>query len=592
MNDSEGGRWKGDVAPGEGERNALRGYAAQLKVAAARILGAFEDGVLEAVAVADPDVGRVDDLQLLTRRPEGVRVDGFQVKWSGTSKPLADAEFRRLVSDGIAGRKLLQQVWAERRGEGEPSVQRFVVHVHTNRPASTATLRGDACRGKSLTLPRFLSEVWRPAQHGAITTLVNVAEDWRQYVEQLAAEASVPVTELLATAPDLEFEFNAQLPEDAVLRGVASVQFLRDVRAFVLGLLDAVTDERKLVVLDAGVFLDLVGEEWAERFRPRSSHTFPVPADYQPIVETTEVLTAALSRFEQGYVIVTGSPGSGKSTLLTRELLGSPRLAARYYAFVPGDDTATRGEAHALLHDLLLALDHRERLRALAPPRDQLEQLRQRLRGRLEDLGREARARGSASVILIDGLDHVMRDPSPQLSLLNELLPATDVPQGVLIVVGTRSVQDLPAHLQAESRLPGRHIRMAPLGRRATLTITIGAGLAAGTGERIWELSEGHPLLVRTFTALAQGAGAHELEVLDAVPQVHGEAVRYYESVWGELQDDHNLVAVFGLVCRLRGPIDLDWLEAGGTDPGTIERLSRLRAPVSYEFRLALAVLP
>jgi len=75
---------------------------------------------------------------------------------------------------------------------------------------------------------------------------------------------------------------------------------------------------------------------------------------------------------------------------------------------------------------------------------------------------------------------------------------------------------------------------------------------------------------VRTFTALVQGAGGRELEILDTIPQVHGEAVRYYESVWGELQDDHDLVAVLGLVCRLRGPIDLDWLEAGGTDPSSV----------------------
>src|SRR5688572_10415448 len=87
--------------PGEGERRALRGYSAQLKVASARILEAFDRGVLHAIAVADPDAGRVDDVQLLTSSPSVLRVDAFQVKWSRDAEPLADAELRGLVADAI-----------------------------------------------------------------------------------------------------------------------------------------------------------------------------------------------------------------------------------------------------------------------------------------------------------------------------------------------------------------------------------------------------------------------------------------------------------------------------------------------------------
>jgi hypothetical protein len=79
---------------GEGKRRALRGYVPQLKVPAAQILTIFEQGTVEAIAVADPEAGRVDDLQLLTDAPSGVRVDDFQVKWSRDAKNLADAELR------------------------------------------------------------------------------------------------------------------------------------------------------------------------------------------------------------------------------------------------------------------------------------------------------------------------------------------------------------------------------------------------------------------------------------------------------------------------------------------------------------------
>lgn len=560
------------TAPGEGERRALIGYSGQLKVAATRILAAFDEGILEAIAVADPDAGKVDDVQLVTRTPEGLRVDGFQVKWSGQSEALADAEFRGYLADALHGRGLLAQAWSRR----DAQVKRFVVHLHTNRPISTATLRGEACKGASLTLPRFLTEVWRPAQHGAIRDIDEVPTSWRAYVLLIAGESGLTAPELLSAAADVQVEFDQRLPEEAVLSNLQNAQFLRDVRAFVLGLLDAVTDKRHLVVLDAVEFLQIVGEEWAERFRPRSSHAFPVPADYQPIETTNLALEQALSELGHGYLVVTGSPGSGKSTLLTRELSRSGRLAARYYAYIPGDDTVTRSEGQAMIHDLLLALDKREGTRKLLPPRDQLPELRERLKHRLADLGREARATGSIAVILIDGLDHVTRAPLPQRPLLDELPPPEQIPPGILIVLGTRSVEDLPAHLQGDAQLPGRHIAMAPLDRRGTLLLADAAGLDTEVAERVWGLSEGHPLLACTFIELAKTTTDRELDALKNVPQVHGQVSLYYDSVWAELEGDHELIATLGLVCRLRGPIDLGWLQDGGTPAAAIELLGRL----------------
>jgi len=565
-------------APGDGERRALRGYLPQYKISAAHILAACEQGTLVAVAVADPEAGRVDDLQVLTDGPAGPRVDAFQVKWSQDAAPLADAELRALIADAVDGRTRLSGAWTDRRdAAGAPPVRRIVVHLHTNRPLSTASLRGDAGRGRDLTLPQFLQDVWRPARNGAVQDLGDVPEPWRDYVEQLAVDARVTVPELLAAAPDIAIETGRELPEDAELEPARATQMLRDINALVLGLMAAVTDKRNLVVVETLPFLELVGEGLADRWQPRSTHHFPVPPDAQAMVDTERALATSLDELSQGYLFLTGSPGSGKSTLLTSALTGDPRLVARYYAFVPEDDTATRGEAHALLQDLLLALDRRDRLRTLAPPREQLSLLRQRLRTRLQELGAQARAAGAVAIVLIDGLDHVLRDPAPELPLLNELLPAGEVPDGVLFVVGTRNVEDLPEHLQAEARLSGRHIRMTPMSRTATLALAAHAGLPTAIAERVWQVSDGHPLLARTFTKLATGREPQDaLEALAGIPPLDGEAMRYYETVWGDLHDDQDLVVLLGLVCRLRGPIDLAWLQAGGSSPASIEHLGRL----------------
>ena len=51
-------------APAMGERNAVLGYAAQYLLAAGLIYDHLLDGRLEWIAVADPEAGRVDDVQI------------------------------------------------------------------------------------------------------------------------------------------------------------------------------------------------------------------------------------------------------------------------------------------------------------------------------------------------------------------------------------------------------------------------------------------------------------------------------------------------------------------------------------------------
>ena len=64
--------------PGEGERRAASGYRAQYLVGAQTVLEALESGDFAWVRVADPDVGRADDLQVA----KTARIDAYQVKWS------------------------------------------------------------------------------------------------------------------------------------------------------------------------------------------------------------------------------------------------------------------------------------------------------------------------------------------------------------------------------------------------------------------------------------------------------------------------------------------------------------------------------
>ena len=146
--------------PAAGERRAIRGYAAQYRFAAARILSAIRGAGLEWIRIADPDAGRVDDLQI--GRPN--RVDGYQVKWSLFPGALT---FHGVTQDVDEKPSLLRQLadgW-ERLRRANPG-NRVVVHLVSNDNASVS----DAVAGIAGTsrargsFAAFLLEAWARAQ--------------------------------------------------------------------------------------------------------------------------------------------------------------------------------------------------------------------------------------------------------------------------------------------------------------------------------------------------------------------------------------------------------------------------------------------
>src|SRR5215813_293998 len=63
--------------PAEGERRAMSGYYPQYHISASLILRSLREENLQWIRIADPQAGRVDDLQIGSQS----RIDAFQVKW-------------------------------------------------------------------------------------------------------------------------------------------------------------------------------------------------------------------------------------------------------------------------------------------------------------------------------------------------------------------------------------------------------------------------------------------------------------------------------------------------------------------------------
>jgi hypothetical protein len=570
------------IPPAEGERRAQRGLVPQYKIAAEKILGLLTSGRLHQVGIADPRAETLDDIQTVRRQGALLILDAYQVKWSKPGETLIDSEFRSLLVNLVKGRRAVAHAAQERAEQGADPVDRVVAHLYTSKSASTARLRGKGLDGENLgaegcTLHAFLEAVWQPAQRGVVQLLEQIDSRWHAYVRLLADRCGLPPEELLAMAPELRVELARELEEDELDPSDWQTRDrLKDLIDIRTKLQDLVSDrDVEWIWLSAAELVDKLGPEWSARWRPRLEHTFPTPGPYEPIAASVTALSGSLNRFDSGYIVLTGSPGSGKSTLLTRLLRADDRLAARYYAHIPSAETVSRGEASTFLHDLYLAIAGRQGQRLPAPRGEGIETLRTAFAEQLTALGRRAQDRGRTEIVLIDGLDHVSRDPRPHHPLLSELPAAEQIPDGVLLVLGTRGLGDLPLHVR-RSVSRDRHVELAPLERAAVLRLCEQAGMPE-LGEQITELSSGHPLLVRTYLQLASELPADDREgALLELPPSHGDIWDFYETIWSQLGDQPEIVDLLALISRLRGPIRRSWLAATGTPAGDLVRLDSL----------------
>jgi len=97
------------------------GYVPQYKVAAELIYNALVDGTFEWARIADPEAGRVDDIQIA--KPG--RLDAYQVKWSET---VQNVTFQNLIAEEKKGKAKAKPSLLRQLAEGWQRLNR----LHSN----------------------------------------------------------------------------------------------------------------------------------------------------------------------------------------------------------------------------------------------------------------------------------------------------------------------------------------------------------------------------------------------------------------------------------------------------------------------------
>ena len=576
---AESGEMSG--TPAEGERSAVRGYLWQYDHAAARVYEGLLEGDLDLLRLTDPEAGRVDDLVLV----RGGRAHGYQFR---SSKYPSGFTFGQLTDEPASGSGPSQSL-AAALAEGwrrlRSSWRDAEVHLVTEKYASTSVrLIADGATGGPSHFAAFLEQVLEPLRTGQLG-LAGIEAGWEPLLERLRDACRLTEDQF----PDFLRSLHIETGAGSALPHEQSWLRSQDIKSLSDALYRRVGNDSGVVELNAAGVLDLMG--WTHRVLLRRHHAFPVVLDtYAPLSAAIDELQTMTAGFSQGYIAVIGPPGCGKSTMLSQALTGSEDRIVRYYAYVPGGAPLTTSmTSEAFLHDLALMLNRRGlRFGDHLPPDGSLEQLRRSLAEGLDAAGEEFARTCRRTLIIIDGLDHVDREFRDDRGLLKDLPRPDAVPPGVLILVGSRTLDPLGAHAQAQvqERSSVVDLRDHRLTRSDVREICGRAPATAGLPQRLHDdiarRSAGYPLAVGYLINLLNGVDAESAEqVLADARAFEGDVAGDYRAIWETFRDDYEVTELLAVCARLRVGFTTAWMREWAAPQAVHVLRERLR----YLFR-------
>lgn len=554
-----------NLNPAEGERRALIGFVPQYMIAADLVYSLLLEGTFEWIKITDPDAGRVDDIQIASTG----RIDAYQVKWSETIDSIT---FNQLISDKKEKNKKIKPNLIFQLADGwskllelYPDRQIFVHLISRDVPSSSAVIPLDDLPPKDDHLQGFLRECFYN-KSWLEQGLSSVPKGWENALSKLKLASGLSQQiQFEGFIKACIFDLQYQLPSAKLNKTREEIRRIKDTEHIFRYLMKSAGGEKRIIEITKTELLDQLG--WKNRFKFYFKHEFWVDEKlYQPIVETVAEFESSIRSFSCGYLALIGTPGSGKSTTLTQSLRYKKGYRIiRYYAYVPEDLRIGRGEAINFLHDLVIALKKQGIYGQYKSQSESLEELREQLGTQLVELKERWGNDGIKTLILIDGLDHIEREQSPERTLLMDLPSPEAIPDGTIIILGSQKLNliGLSSRIQVHLEESGRTINMRPLQPQSIINIIdsvdFSIKLSYPQKEQIIQLSNGHPLALSYLLKKLQTINNFDQinVILNSANPYQGHIEQDYVIYWRTLEDDMEIKNLLALISRLRGAINL-----------------------------------
>lgn len=291
--------------------------------------------------------------------------------------------------------------------------------------------------------------------------------------------------------------------------------------------------------------------EWCEFDVPRPlNEAFPIPQDFQLFSkETHDQLIEKLRSPDGGVKVLFGKPGSGKSTYLARlhqslRKQETPSLLHHYY-IKDDPDQLERLQADRVVEALKSFLkQYRTDLGDLANVNSENVQLREFL----STIAKACFNRKTSLVLIVDGLDHVLR--YGEATQLKQFLREIACPQpGLWIVLGmqeTAASMLPPIFLEKSPRdewIELKGLQIEAVSRivsknMAKLALPRDNDQRGQIVSELFNVSQGNPLHLRYSLQQLRSAKGQITEFdCRQLVSYGGDIEKYYEALWNQIPD-------------------------------------------------------
>lgn len=549
-----------EIVSASGERAAMGGYLPQFDEFAWFVYLNLINKKLEWIRIADPKAEKLDDIQYSTHS----EIHAYQVKWTIADANISFANFTELLP-------LITYSWKSLKTDNP--TKKIIPHLITNKPISShdSLKEGDTKIGS---FQDFLSEVWSKVKSNQ-----SVDDKWNPILEELKKNSNLNDSEFeeFITCFDFQPDYKQKQFSVGNFKYSKEDEDLQKISRFIV---EKVASPERVVEFTRQEIIRALG--WADRFKTIFNHELIVDKQrYQPIQSTINSLNSKLSEQEGGYLFLQGGPGSGKSTLLSEWSRNIESRVIKYYAFDFKNPSSLvypeRGQSSVLYFDLVFQLKEKGFYKKNILPYHDSIFLKKVFEEQLREIGEDFLKNGKKTILIIDGLDHIPREYKMiSDSFLKELPPPKSLPKGVFIILGSQSyeLEEIQQEIKTEFHNGNRTIQIDSLKKEEVYkyidNLDSSIQLSGSQKQQIFEKSQGHPLYLSYLMEKIYSADSIDYTI-ESFVAIDGSIDTYYRKIWEPVQKEHSLVQFLGLIARINGSINLQFIQEWGFQPSVLK---------------------